>query len=475
MPNHSSYDAVVVGAGPNGLAAAITLARAGHSVLLIEAKATVGGGMRTAALTLPGFRHDICSAIHPLGMASPFFANLPLAEHGLGWIQPDIPLAHPLNDGTAVALHRAFDATAQSIGADGEAWRKLMQPLAISWPKLAPALLSAMPLSPHLFDLARFGLPALLPATQLARWLFRDERAQALFAGLAAHAIMPLERIFTSSFGLMLGVLGHAVGWPLPRGGSQAIADAMAAYFKSLGGEIVTGWEITSLDELPRARAILLDVTPLQLLKLAGARLPTAYKRQLARYRYGPGVFKLDYALAGPVPWRAAECHRAGTVHVGGTLTEIAAAERTVGQGGHPDRPYVLVTQQSLFDPTRAPAGQHTLWAYCHVPNGSTVDMTAAIEGQIERFAPGFQDLILARSAHNTRDIEQYNANYIGGDINGGMQDILQMWTRPVPRLNPYATPVKGLYLCSSSTPPGGGVHGMCGYHAAQAALRSLW
>lgn len=475
MPNHPSYDAVVVGAGPNGLAAAITLARAGRSVLLIEAKTTLGGGMRTEELTLPGFRHDICSAIHPLGMASPFFADLPLAEYGLGWIQPDIPLAHPLDDGTAIALHRAFDATAQSIGADGEAWRKLMQPLAASWPKLAPTLLSAMPLSRHLFDLARFGLPALLPATQLARWCFRETRAQALFAGLAAHAIMPLEHIFTSSFGLMLGVLGHAVGWPLPRGGSQEIANALAAYFSSLGGEIVTGWEITTLDELPPARAILLDVTPRQLLKLAGARLPAAYKRQLERYRYGPGVFKLDYALAGPIPWRAVECQRAGTVHVGGTLAEIAAAEKAVGQGKHPERPYVLVTQQSLFDPTRAPAGQHTLWAYCHVPNGSTVDMTTVIEAQIERFAPGFRDLILARSVRNTRDIEQHNANYIGGDINGGMQDILQMWTRPVPRLNPYATPIQGLYLCSSSTPPGGGVHGMCGYHAARAALRSLW
>ncbi|MDQ3250118.1 MAG: NAD(P)/FAD-dependent oxidoreductase, partial [Chloroflexota bacterium] len=330
MSNQPSYDAIVVGAGPNGLAAAITLARAGRSVLLIEAKSTVGGGMRTEALTLPGFQHDVCSAIHPLGMASPFFADLPLTDYGLTWIQPDIPLAHPLDDDTAVALHRSLTETAASIGRDGERWRQLMQPLATQWPKLAPALLSPLPFTPRLFDLARFGLPALLPATVLAQLLFRESRAQALFAGMAAHAIMPLERILTASFGLMLGVLGHAVGWPLPQGGSQSIADALAAYLKTLGGEIVTDREVTCLDELPTARAIVLDITPRQLLRIAGGRLPVAYRRGLERYRYGPGVFKIDYALSGPVPWRAEACRQAGTVHLGGTLAEIAAAERQV-------------------------------------------------------------------------------------------------------------------------------------------------
>jgi phytoene dehydrogenase-like protein len=471
----STYDAVVVGAGPNGLAAAITLARTGLRVLVVEAKATVGGGMRTAALTLPGFAHDICSAIHPLGMGSPFFRSIPLADFGLRWLQPDVPAAHPLDDGTAVALQRDFAATADSIGRDGRAWRQLFKPLADSWEQLAPMLLSSLPLPRQPIALAQMGVRALWPARGLAEWVFREERARALFAGIAGHAILPLEQIFTASIGLVLGLLGHAVGWPLPQGGSQQIAESMAAYLRGLGGEIVLNHEVQSLGELPTARATLLDVTPRQLLRLAGEQLPSDYRRQLENYRYGAGVFKIDYALAGPVPWLAPECRRAGTIHLGGTLAEIAAAERTVWQGKHPEHPYVLVTQQSLFDSTRAPAGQQTLWAYCHVPNGSTVDMTNAIEAQIERFAPGFGELILARSTRNTTQLEAYNPNYIGGDINGGVQDIRQMWTRPVPRWNPYATPVKGLYLCSSSTPPGGGVHGMCGYHAARSALTTLF
>jgi phytoene dehydrogenase-like protein len=471
----STYDAVVVGAGPNGLAAAITLARTGLRVLVVEAKATVGGGMRTAPLTLPGFAHDICSAIHPLGMGSPFFRSVPLANFGLTWLQPDVPAAHPLDDGTAVALQRDFAATADSIGRDGRAWRQLFKPLADSWEQLAPMLLSSLPLPRQPIALAQMGVRALWPARGLAEWVFREERARALFAGIAGHAILPLEQIFTASIGLVLGLLGHAVGWPLPQGGSQQIAESMAAYLRLLGGEIVLNHEVQSLGELPTARATLLDVTPRQLLRLAGEQLPNRYRRQLENYRYGAGVFKIDYALAGPVPWLAPECRRAGTIHLGGTLAEIAAAERTVWQGKHPEHPYVLVTQQSLFDSTRAPAGQQTLWAYCHVPNGSTVDMTNAIEAQIERFAPGFGELILARSTRNTTQLEAYNPNYIGGDINGGVQDIRQMWTRPVPRWNPYATPVKGLYLCSSSTPPGGGVHGMCGYHAARSALTTLF
>ena len=467
------YDAIVVGAGPNGLAAAITLAQAGQQVLLLEAKATVGGGMRTAELTLPGFHHDICSAIHPLGLGSPFFRSLPLADFGLEWIQPELPVAHPLDDGTAVALHRSFDETAASIGRDGTTWRRLFAPIVQNWDKLAPTLLGPLPLPRHPIALAQLGIRALWPATELAR-LFREERAKALFAGLAAHAILPLEQIPTAAFGLILGTLGHRVGWPLPRGGSQAIADALADYLRALGGEIVVDRPVQTLDELPPARAILLDVTPRQVLQLTGQRLPARYRHQLEKYRYGAGVFKVDYALAGPVPWRAPACQRAGTVHLGGTLAEIAASERTVGQGHHAERPYVLVAQQSLFDASRAPAGQQTLWAYCHVPNGSTVDMTARIEAQLERFAPGFRDLILAKHASTTADFERYNANYIGGDINGGVQDLAQFWTRPTPRWNPYSTPVPGLYICSSSTPPGGGVHGMCGYHAAQAALRDL-
>lgn len=473
-PSSNRYDAIVVGAGPNGLAAAITLARAGCRVLVLEAKGTVGGGTRTAELTLPGFRHDICSAIHPLGMGSPFFQSLPLAGFGLEWIQPDLPLAHPLDDGSAVALHQSIAATAASIGLDGAAWQTLFAPVVENWDKLAPTLLGPLPLPRHPIALTQMGLRAIWPAVQLARFLFREERAKALFAGMAAHALLPLEAPLTAAFGLMLGTLGHVVGWPLPKGGSQAIADTMAAYLRSLGGEIVVDHAVKSLDELPAAKAILLDVTPRQLLQLGGERLPAAYRRQLERYRYGMGVFKIDYALAGPVPWRADECRHAGTLHLGGTMAEIAASERAVGRGQHPDHPYVLVAQQSLFDATRAPAGQHTLWAYCHVPNGSTVDMTDRIEAQIERFAPGFRELILARHVTNTVALERYNANYIGGDINGGTQDWRQFWTRPVPSWNPYATPVKGLYLCSSATPPGGGVHGMCGYHAAQAALRAL-
>ncbi|MEZ4867331.1 MAG: NAD(P)/FAD-dependent oxidoreductase [Caldilineaceae bacterium] len=469
-----TYDAIIVGSGPNGLAAAVTLAQAGCRVLVLEACATIGGGTRTAELTLPGFQHDICSAIHPLGIGSPFFRNLPLADFGLTWIHPTLPVAHPLDDGTGVALQRSLAATAESMGRDGRAWRRLFAPVAEQWEQLGPMLLGPFPLPRHPIALAQMGIRAIWPATALAEWIFREERAKALFAGLAAHAILPLEQMLTAAFGLMLGALGHAVGWPLPRGGAQQIAVALAAYLRSLGGEIVVNHTVQSLAELPPAQAILLDVTPRQVLRLAGDRLPTGYRRQLASYRYGMGVFKVDYALAGPVPWRAPECQQAGTVHLGGTLAEIAASERAVGQGQHPERPYVLVAQQSLFDPTRAPVGKQTLWAYCHVPNASTVEMTARIEGQIERFAPGFRDLILARHVHNTADLEQYNANYIGGDINGGAQDLTQFWTRPAPRLNPYTTPLKGLYLCSSSTPPGGGVHGMCGYHAAQAALHRM-
>ncbi|MBX2998985.1 MAG: NAD(P)/FAD-dependent oxidoreductase [Caldilineaceae bacterium] len=468
MPPSPHYDAVVVGAGPNGLAAAITLAQRGHSVLVIEARETVGGGSRTHELTLPGFRHDLCSAIHPLGLGSPFFQKLPLDRFGLEWIQPEIPVAHPLDDGSAAALYRSLPRTAAALGADGRAWMRLMEPLVEAWERLIPAFLSPLPLTTNLLGLARFGVHALQPATWLAQARFTGDRAKALFAGLAAHAIMPLETPATAAFGLVLGILGHGVGWPFPRGGAGAIPEAMARYLQSLGGQIETGWPVETLDELPSARRVLLDVTPRQFLKMTEDRLPPAYRRRLEGYRYGPGVFKIDYALSEPVPWIAHECRRAGTVHLGGTLAEIAASERAMATGKNPQRPYVLVAQQSLFDLTRAPAGKQTLWAYCHVPHGSTFDMTDRIEAQIERFAPGFREAVLARRVHTPADLHRYNANYIGSDINGGVQDLRQLWTRPMLRIPPYSTPLPGVYLCSSSTPPGGGVHGMCGYHAAQ-------
>ncbi len=465
------YDAVIAGSGPNGLAAAITLARADRSVLVLEAEATVGGGTRSAELTLPGFVHDICSAVHPLAVASPFFRSLPPADVHLEWVQPPAPLAHPLDDGTAVMLERSVGATAAGLGPDAMAYRRLITPLVDDCTELMTDILGPLRLPRHPLALARFGWYAICPARGLAESVFSGERARALFAGLAAHSMLPLETPVSAGFGLVLAMLGHAAGWPLSRGGSQQIADRLAGYLRSLGGEIVTGTRVSSLDQLPDAGTILLDVTPRQVIDIAGDRLPARYRRRLVRYRYGPGAFKVDWALDGPIPWRAKECERAATVHLGGTLAEIAASERAVWRGMHPARPFVLLAQPSLFDQSRAPAGKQTIWAYCHVPNGSTFDMTQRIEAQIERFAPGFRDRILARSVMPPAALERHNANYIGGDINGGVQDIRQLFTRPVPRLVPYAIPVRGLFICSSSTPPGGGVHGMCGYFAARAAL----
>lgn len=466
------YDAVVVGSGPNGLAAAITLARAGCSVLVLEAAETVGGGLRSKPLTLPGFVHDVCAAIHPLAKASPFFRSLPLADHGVTWVEPDAALAHPLDDGSAVLLERSLQGTGVALGADGSAYVDLMAPLVRHWEPLMDMLLGPLRLPRHPLLLARFGLPGLRSAQTLAEAQFAGHAAKALFAGLAAHAILPLDKRPTAAFGLVLGILGHTVGWPLVRGGSQRLADAMASYLTSLGGEIQANAPVACVDDVPPSRVVLLDVTPRQMLPLAGHRLPNYYRRQLGRYRYGPGVFKMDWALDGPIPWRAEVCQRAATVHLGGTLHEIAAAEQAAFNGQHSERPFVILAQASLFDGTRAPAGQHTAWAYCHVPHGSTFDMSEHIESQIERFAPGFQERVLARHIMAPAALEQYNSNYVGGDISGGVQDLRQLFTRPTVRLTPYATPDRKLFLCSASTPPGGGVHGMSGYFAAQAALQ---
>lgn len=466
----ASYDAVVVGSGPNGFAAAITLAKAGARVLLIEAKATVGGGMRTLELTLPGFQHDMCSSVHPLGVASPFFRTLPLQDFGLEWVFPEAQVAHPLDHGQAVLVERSIEATAAQLGRDAGAYRRWMTPLVANHDKVLEEFLGPLRVPHHPLVMAAFGVGAVQSAASLARRLYSGTHARAVFAGMAAHSMMPLEQPATAAFGLMLTMLAHAVGWPLARGGSGSIARALAGCFQSLGGEIVTGWEIKTLDELPPARAILLDVTPRQLLQIAGDALSGRYRQQLESYRYGPGIFKIDYALSAPIPWENAAVQRAATVHLGGTLAEIARSERAMWQGEHSPQPYTLLVQPTLFDPARAPAEKHIAWAYCHVPHGSAVDMTDVIEQQVERFAPGFRKCVLARRTHTAQAMEAYNPNYIGGDINGGVQDLRQLFTRPAPRIIPYSTPVDGLFLCSSSTPPGGGVHGMCGYYAALAA-----
>jgi phytoene dehydrogenase-like protein len=467
-----SYDAVVIGSGPNGLAAAIRLALEGLSVKIFEASDTVGGGMRTKELMTAGYKHDVCSAIHPMAASSPFLKKLPLNDYGLEWIQPDYAAAHPLDSGEAGILSRDLHETAFLLEEDEAYYKKLVEPIVSNWEGLTHDFLGPLSVPKHPIALASFGLKGLLPASMLKR-KFKTEKASALFAGMAAHSILPLNSIATSAIGLVFYGAAHTGGWPLPKGGSQSIADSMADYFLSLGGEIETDFRVSTLKQIPEAKAVLFDLTPIQVNRIAGDVIPPSYRNKLSSFKYGSGVFKIDYILKEPVPWKNSECAKAGTVHLGGTFEEIAESEKMISEGSHSDNPFVLVAQQSLFDDSRTPDNKHTLWAYCHVPNGSTRDMTGIIENQIERFAPGFKDIIEAKETMNTADFENYNENYIGGDINGGRQDITQLFSRPVSFINPYKIPARGLYFCSSSTPPGGGVHGMCGFHAANSVLKN--
>jgi len=468
----TKLDAVVVGAGPNGLAAAIALAQAGRSVKVIEGADTIGGGARTMELTRPGFRHDVCSAVHPLGLGSPFFRELPLQKFGLEWVRPEIPFAHPLSPREAVFVERSIEATAAQLGTtDGAEYRRRIEPFVEGWSKLEPQILGPMLRVPrHPAAMARFGLVGALPAKTLLN-AFTDEPAKALFAGASAHAYLPLTRLLTASFGLLYPITAHRFGWPFAAGGSQSIVDALAGYLRSLGGEIETGLWVNRIADLPPARATLFDVTPEVLMRIVGDLLPNFYRSQLKRFRKGPGAFKVDYALAGPVPWANRRLSLAGTIHIGSSES-IAAAEAAIWKGRRPARPFLLLAQPSISDPSRAPAGKHTLWAYAHVPFGSTEDFSGTIDHEIEHLAPGFRDLVIERCIAAPDDLAAYNPNYAGGDITGGAYTIPQVLFRPVPGRNPYATAAPGIYLCSSSTPPGAGVHGMCGYWAAQSALK---
>jgi phytoene dehydrogenase-like protein len=466
-----SYDAIVIGSGPNGLGAAITLARSGLTVLLLESRDTAGGGCRSAQLTLPGFVHDICSAIHPLGAGSPLFRDLPLSEHGLRWVHPPAPLAHPFDDGSAALLERSITDTSLSLGQDQMAYRRFMEPLVPNWDDVAKALLDPLSLLHYPSAMVRFGLLAIRSSRWITNNTFVADRARALFAGIAAHSTLPLEQSPSAAIGIVLNIAGHAVGWPFPAGGAQSLTDALVSYFQSLNGEVLCSAHVTSVDELPKAPLVFCDTSPRHLISIAGHHLPSGYVRQLQSYRYGPAAFKVDFALDGPIPWRSKDCLRAGTVHLGGSTAEIALAEREVWQGRNPERPFVLLAQQSLFDSSRSPSGKHTVWAYCHVPPNSNYDMTSRIEAQIERFAPGFRERILDKSVRPPALFEAYNPNCIGGDVNGGTLDWWQLLARPALRVVPFSTPLAKLYICSASTPPGGGVHGMCGYYAALAAL----
>lgn len=473
MTNYQ-YDAVVIGSGPNGLAAAIYLAQRNLSVLVVEAAEKIGGGTRSEEVTLPGFTHDICSAIHPLTIVSPFFRSLPLENYGLEFIQPPVSVAHALDDGTAVVLKESIEETAENLGADAASYKSLVSTLARNFGALVPDLLAPLRFPRrNPFLMAGFGLRAFTSARNFVDHYFKETRARALFAGNAAHSMIPLEDTPSAAYGLVLMLTAHAVGWGFPRGGANKIADALAAYFLSLGGKIETSREVTNVDELPASRVVLFDLTPRQILKIAGHRLPDSYRKRLEKFRYGSGVFKMDFALSEPIPWKAKECFEAGTVHLGGTFEEVAASERAHTEGEISEQPFVLVAQNSLFDATRAPAGKHVGWAYCHVPHNSSVDMTEIIENRIEHFAPGFRDCILAKATKDAPAMERWNANYVGGDINGGAGILSQLFTRPVAKIDPYRMPTRGFYICSASTPPGGGVHGMCGYHAAKSAFEN--
>ena len=467
-------NAVVIGSGPNGLAAAVALAQAGIEVHVIEAADTVGGETRTKELTLPGFFHDVCAAAHPMGILSPYLRTLPLRDYGLEWIKPEASVAHPLDDEPAVMLWRSLERTSADLGVDAQAYRELIAPFLDRPQSLFADLMAPFGFPRRPLTMLRFGLTAIRSAQKVARGRFRGERARALFAGCAGHSIMPLEHRLTAALGLIFCVSGHLEEWPVARGGSQAISNSMAGYLRDLGGTIETGRTVQGMDDLPPAGAYLFDTSPAGLIRIAGSQLPNRYVRRLERYRYGPGVFKIDWALDGPIPWRDPNCLKASTVHLGGQLDEIATAEAAMWRGEHPERPFTLLCQQSQFDPSRAPPGMHTGYAYCHVPNGSDVDLTEAIEDQVQRFAPGFKDRILARHTMTTSAFERYNPNYSGGAITGGVADLMQLFSRPVLRWNPYTTPHPQIFMCSASTPPGGGVHGMCGYYAAKVVARRM-
>ncbi|MDR9418798.1 phytoene desaturase family protein [Gracilimonas sp.] len=474
MPDpKTEYDAVVVGSGPNGLSAAVRLAQEGLKVVVLEAKSTIGGGTRTQELTEPGFLHDVCSAVHPTAASSPFFKTLGLENFGLEYIYPEIPYAHPLDDGEAAIAYKSLEQTIAHLGEDGKAYQKVFTEFVEHWEYLAEDIFGTLRIPKHPLLMARFGWYGLFSGQQFTDIHFQSEKAKALFAGCAAHSIIPLNKAFTASFGLVLGSSAHALGWPVAKEGSSAITDALAKLFTSLGGSIVTDHEVNDLNDIPSSKTVLFDLTPQQINNIAGDKLPNKYRNRFKNYQYGPGTFKIDWALSEPVPWQNEACRKAGTLHLGGTFKEIAASEEDAWNGDHSENPYVLVSQPSLFDETRAPKSKHTLWAYCHVPNGSTKDMTSVIEAQIERFAPGFKDTIISKHTFNSSEMQAYNSNYIGGDINGGAQIAKQLFGRPVLKWDPYKIPVKGMYICSSSTPPGGGVHGMCGFHAAQSLLRN--
>lgn len=467
-----SFDAVIVGSGPNGLSAGILLAQNGLRVLILEAKSSIGGGTRTQELTEPGFLHDVCSAVHPTAVASPFLKTLPLNEFGLDWCYPNFPVAHPLDDGQAVVVTKSLEETIQRLGSDGKAYARMVRPLVERWDELSPDFFAPIRIPKKPVQLAKFGMLGMHSAVKLAK-RFKEASTRGFFAGLAAHSILPLENRFTASFGLIFSATIHAANWPIVKGGSASITHAMAAYFKSLGGMIEVNTEITDFKQIPSTKSVLFDLTPHQIARIADSEFPYRFTKKLMDYQYGPGVFKIDFALSGPVPWANQECELAGTLHLGGTIGEIAASERACWKGQISGNPYVIVSQPSIFDETRAPKGKHTLWAYCHVPHGSHVDQSEAIIKQIERFAPAFRETIISYSTMTSPQIQEYNANYIGGDINGGAQYFRQIIGRPVLKWDPYKLRGKRMYICSSSTPPGGGVHGMSGYHAARSVLKN--